>query len=79
MADFGVVMRWLCALVVGVVLSGFAFLLLTGQYIHDGPVLITLGPGHGLHAGDLLVIAGWAVGVAALVILTTTLGRPHST
>jgi hypothetical protein len=63
-------MRWLYALVVGVVLSGFAFLLLTGQYIREGPVLLSVTRDHGLHAGDLFVIAGWLVAVAALVLLT---------
>ena len=62
-------LRWLCAVVVGGILSGFTFLLLTGRYINDGPVLITLTQSHGLHAGDLFVIAGWAVGMAALVLL----------
>ncbi len=62
-------LRWLCAVVVGVILTGFTFLLLTGRYINDGPVLITLVQSHGLHAGDLFVIAGWAVGMTALVIL----------
>ena len=67
--------RWACALVVGAVLSGFAFLLLTGRYSNDGPVLLTLGRDHGLHAGDLFVIAGWAVAMAALVVLATHPGR----
>jgi hypothetical protein len=69
--------RWACALVVGAVLSGFAFLLLTGRYIDDGPVVVTLGTGHGLHAGDLFVLAGWAVAIAALVVLATG-ARLHS-
>jgi hypothetical protein len=63
-------MRWLCALVVGGVLSGFAFLLLTGQYIREGPVLLSVTHGHGLHAGDLVVIAGWLVAMLALALLT---------
>jgi hypothetical protein len=69
--------RWSCALVVGAVLSGFAFLLLTGRYIDDGPVVVTLGAGHGLHAGDLFVLAGWAVAIAALGVLATG-ARLHS-
>jgi hypothetical protein len=59
--------RWLYVLVIGAVLSGFAFLLLTGQYINEGPVVASVSREHGLHAGDLLVIAGWVVSVAALV------------
>jgi hypothetical protein len=68
-------LRWLCALAVGGILSSFTFLLLTGRYINDGPVVITLTRSHGLHAGDLFVIAGWAVGMAALVLLTRHRGR----
>jgi hypothetical protein len=64
------VLRWLCALVVGGILSAFTFLLLTGRYINDGPVVIALTASHGLHAGDLFVIAGWAVGMGTLVLLT---------
>ena len=58
-----------CALVAVVVLTGFALLLVTGRYLADGPVLLTLSSEHGLHEGDLLVAAGWAVGVAAVVLL----------
>ncbi len=61
--------RWLYALVVGGIVSGFTVLLLTGRYINDGPVVITLTRSHGLHAGDLFVITGWAVAMAALVLL----------
>ena len=69
--------RWLCTLVVGAVLSGFAFLLLTGRYINDGAVVVTLSAGHGLHVGDLFVLAGWATAIAALVVLATG-ARRHS-
>jgi hypothetical protein len=60
------------ALVVGAVLTVFAFLLLTGRYITDGPILVRISDGHGLHAGDLFVIGGWAAAMSALVLLTTT-------
>ena len=63
-------LRWLCALLVGGILSAFTFLLLTGRYINDGPVVIALTDSHGLHVGDLFVIAGWGVGMATLVLLT---------
>ncbi len=62
-------MRWLYVLVVGGIVSGFTLLLITGRYINDGPVVITLTRSHGLHAGDLFVITGWAVAMAALVLL----------
>jgi hypothetical protein len=64
------VLRRLCSLVVGGILSAFTFLLLTGRYINDGPVVIALTESHGLHSGDLFVIAGWAVGMATLLLLT---------
>jgi hypothetical protein len=70
--------RWTSALVVAGVLTGFAVLLLTGQYINDGPVLVRLGHGHGLHAGDLFVLAGWAVAMTALAVLVRReQARPH--
>ena len=59
----------LCALLAVVVLTGFALLLVTGRYVADGPVLLSLSAEHGLHEGDLLVVAGWAAGVAAVVRL----------
>jgi hypothetical protein len=57
---------------VGGVLSGFAFLLLTGQYENEGPVLVRITREHGLHEGDLFVIAGWALAMLALVLLAAT-------
>ena len=56
-------------------MSGFAFLLLTGRYINDGPVLVTLSSEHGLHEGDLFVIAGWAVSMVALFVLAAMPGK----
>jgi hypothetical protein len=69
------VLRWLCALVVGGTLSAFTFLLLTGNYISDGPVVVRVTQAHGLHAGDVFVIAGWAVAMAALFLLARHAGR----
>ena len=63
------VVRWLCALVAAGVVTGFAFLLLTGRYFNDGPVLVQLTPAHGLHEGDVFVIAGWLVSLVALAVL----------
>ena len=53
-------LRWLLALVVAGVLSAFAVLLLTGEYVNDGPVLVRLGEDRGIHLGDLFVLTGWA-------------------
>ncbi len=63
----------MCALVPAGVLSGFTFLLLTGDYINDGQVLVGLGEGRGVHEGDLFVVAGWLVSLTALALL---LSRP---
>ena len=46
------VLRWLCVLTVVGVVSGFALLLLTGQYINDGPVVVAVSDRHGIHADD---------------------------
>ena len=70
------VIRWLCATVAEVVLSGYAFLLLTGRYLNEGRVVAVLSRDHGLHAGDLLVLAGWVVATAALVALALRGRRP---
>ncbi|MFD2092779.1 hypothetical protein [Blastococcus deserti] len=72
------VLRRLYASVIGAVLTGFAFLLVTGQYIEDGPVLFQLSPSHGIHRGDLFVITGWMVSTVALVALTLAPGRSRS-
>jgi uncharacterized iron-regulated membrane protein len=63
------VLRWFCAAVIGTVVSGFAFLLVTGRYINDGPIIARLGAGHGVHLGDVFVAAGWAVAMVMLAVL----------
>ncbi|MGY1670982.1 hypothetical protein [Geodermatophilus sp. SYSU D00710] len=68
--------RWTCAVVVGVVLSGFTVLLLTGEYVSEGPILVQVVPDHGLHLGDVFVLAAWAVAMALLVVLVRTHRRP---
>ncbi len=62
-------LRWFCATVAGTVVSGFAFLLVTGRYISDGPIIARLAEGRGVHLGDVFVVAGWAVAMVALVVL----------
>jgi hypothetical protein len=63
------VLRWLCALLVATVVSGFAFLLLTGRYISEGPVLVRVSRTHGVHAGDVLVIGAWGIAIVAVFLL----------
>lgn len=65
-------LRWLHAVVVEAVLTLFAFLLLTGRYINDGPVIVTVNENQGLHSGDLVVIAAWLVATAAVVLLVAS-------
>ena len=69
------VLRRLSALVVAAVLSGFAVLLLTGQYHEEGPVLVRLTETHGVHVGDLFVVLGWAVALLAVGGLLRSTGR----
>jgi hypothetical protein len=68
--------RWLCALLVGAVVSGFAFLLVTGRYIDRGPVVLVLTRQHGVHEGDLFVLAGWGFAILALIVLAAMPERP---
>jgi hypothetical protein len=69
------VLRWLSALLIAAVLSAFAVLLLTGRYLADGPVLLRFGPEHGIHAGDLFIVLGWAAALLAVVELMRATGR----
>ncbi|MBB3086917.1 hypothetical protein [Geodermatophilus sabuli] len=67
--------RWGCALVVAGVLSAFAFLLVTGEYITDGPVLIQFSESHGVHRGDVFVLCGWVAAILSEVALLGTSRR----
>ena len=67
------VVRWVLALVVFAVVSVFALLLVTGDYINEGGVVLTVTQNHGLHQGDVFVLGGWAAAVlceAALLAST---------
>ncbi len=68
-------LRWFCAAVTAAVVSGFAFLLVTGRYISDGPTIAKLGGGHGVHLGDVFVVSGWAAAVVMLAGLAWEPGR----
>jgi len=67
--------RWAGALLATAVLSGFAVLLLTGEYLREGPVVLALTATHGIHRGDVGIVAGWALGVIG--VLTCALSRPR--
>ncbi|WP_369255655.1 hypothetical protein [Geodermatophilus amargosae] len=70
-------LSWFFVLVAASVLTAFAVLLLTGEYHNEGPVIAVVATGHGLHRGDLFVLAGWAAGMLALlgVVLAHRRGR----
>ena len=55
------------ALVAAALLTAFAFLLVTGKYYNEGPVLLRVSDGHGLHRGDVFVLTGWAAGVLSVL------------
>ena len=69
------VLRWLFAIVIAGILSAFAVLLLTGEYVNDGPVLVALSEGHGIHKGDIFVVTGWAAALLAVGGLLRAPGR----
>jgi hypothetical protein len=70
------VLRWLLALVATAIVTVFAFLLVTGDYINEGSVVVSVSESHGVHEGDLFVIAGWAVAVLSQVgLLVATRSR----
>ena len=71
-------LRWFCALVVAGVLTGFALLLLSGRYLNDGPVVLTMSEDHGVHVGDLFVVAGWVVAMIAVLALASAPARRRS-
>ncbi|GAB4082291.1 hypothetical protein GCU67_09935 [Modestobacter muralis] len=60
--------RWTGALLTTAVLSGFAVLLLTGDYLREGPVLLTLSATHGIHRGDLGIVAAWVLGEVGVLV-----------
>jgi len=68
-------LRWVYALVISAVSSGFAFLLVTGHYIDEGEVVTSFTPDHGLHEGDIFVLLGWAISIIAVLALTLSSGR----
>jgi uncharacterized iron-regulated membrane protein len=72
------VVRWLAASTTALILTGFAVLLLTGEYQNEGPVLASVTRTHGVHEGDVFVLAGWLVAMAALAVLVLLPRRERS-
>lgn len=71
MDQHGPVLRAAVGLVVGVITSVFAYLLVRGQYIREGPVVLLLSEerGWGIHRGDMLIAGGWLVAMIAIATL----------
>ena len=67
--------RWLCLLVTGAVVSGFAVLLITGEYANDGRVVLEVSQQHGLHEGDVFVAGSWLAAMLALLWLAVSGSR----
>lgn len=55
------------------VLCGFAVLLLTGDYVREGPVVVSFSTNHGIHRGDVGIVVGWVLGMLGLLL--TVLSR----
>ena len=66
-------LRRLCGLLVMADLTGCAALLVISTNRFEGPILASLTANHGLHAGDLVVLGGWALSMVAVL---TVLMRP---
>lgn len=64
-------LRGILGLVVAGIISAFALLLVHGQYVLEGRVVLVLSEsrGWGVHIGDLCVAGAWLVAVLALVAL----------
>jgi hypothetical protein len=62
------VIRWLGALLAALVMTAFTLLLLSGQYFREGPVVATLTHNHGIHRGDIGIMAAWALGMIGLAL-----------
>src|ERR671913_1426504 len=65
------VLRAAVGLVAGVIMSVFAYLLVRGAYIQEGPVVLLISEerGWGVHRGDILVAGGWLIGIIAIATL----------
>jgi hypothetical protein len=62
--------RWLGALVAAASLTWFALLLITGRYYNEGPVVFRVIEDHGMHRGDIGILAFWAAGMIGLGLAT---------
>ena len=71
MDHHGPVLRTAVGLVVAAIVSGFAYLLVRGQYIREGSVVLALSEerGWGIHRGDILIAGGWLVAMIAIATL----------
>ena len=51
------------------ILTVFTAILLVDRRPGVGPIIVTLSEGHGIHAGDLPVVALWIIGLVCGVML----------
>ena len=65
------VLRAAVGLVVATIVSAYAYLLVRGEYIREGSVVLTLSEdrGWGIHRGDILIAGGWLVAMIAIATL----------
>jgi len=68
--------RWLGALLAAAIISVFAVLLLTGDHVREGPVVVELSTTHGIHRGDVGIVSLWTLGMLGLLAVVVS-GRPR--
>jgi hypothetical protein len=62
-------LRWVCAAILGGLLTGAVALLLISELPHAGHVVFVAGPGRGIHEADLVIVGAWVVAMVALAVL----------
>jgi hypothetical protein len=63
------VVERVCIAGAALVITALAVALVAGHGPWAGPLIVTLSSSHGIHAGDLPVMAGWLVGMACCNVL----------
>jgi hypothetical protein len=66
--NHGVARHWAATAVAVLVMTAFAVDIISGRVVTEGPVLLTLSRTHGIHLGDLYVVAAWLLGAGTSVI-----------
>lgn len=71
-STFSGMFRWAGVLTTAAIMSVFTVLLLTGDYVREGPVLVTLSSEHGIHRGDVGIVSLWTLGMIGLLVVAFT-------